>query len=422
MKKRLTRFLAICVCLIIVLSACASAPSGESTATEESKETSALELSEANAESTSSEAEPLDESSESEPSAPESHISADSDATLSEDVSITPVEPTYPEERETTLEFVKEYPVGVGGIPYYLVYETDPEYAGIEMPYDYCLDEKGNLYANFMGCLWDLQTNQSVLFETSDVVAAYLYAYEGKIYYTATDGTLSVFSIEKGVESKVRLSEPDEPPYWKIFSTDGGVPMVYRDTELYDAKGKKVRANYSVQMDEGIATIAGIEYHLGEKKSARIVGNMDGILTVGSYDTEKYADKSVVGEIIYYQYDSKGNPISEFAIYELMKREFFPCQLEQNGDICKWYIGFTVQIGKYCFESVMDAYYMLGTDNQIYALLIYPDRAELYKINPGYSDVMPIDLDNAQSPMESPDFWEGVFAADVLDSVSGKDA
>ena len=119
MKKRLTRLFAVCLGLIIVLSACAcastdvDAPSDNSVATEESKATSALELSEMNAESTSSEAEPSDEeSSESEPSTPDEHLSADAEASLSGGITITPIEPTYPEERETTLEFVKKYPLG----------------------------------------------------------------------------------------------------------------------------------------------------------------------------------------------------------------------------------------------------------------------------------------------------------------------
>ena len=150
-KKRLTRLLAICVCLIVVLSACASVdvPSDNSTSTEESKATSALELSEVNAESTSSEA---------EPSAPEGHISADDDATLSGDITITPIEPILPEERETTLEKVLSFDIGIDGVVQYnFTFYDDPSGATMTNIGRIFTDGNGIFY--YKSCQRDLKKN-----------------------------------------------------------------------------------------------------------------------------------------------------------------------------------------------------------------------------------------------------------------------
>ena len=100
-----------------------------------------------NAESTSTEAEPSDKSSENEPSTPDEHISADSDATLSEDITITPIEPIYPEERETTLEKVLSFDIGIDGLfQYRMLYYDDPSIADIEVPGEILICGDGKFY------------------------------------------------------------------------------------------------------------------------------------------------------------------------------------------------------------------------------------------------------------------------------------
>ena len=240
MKKRLTRLLAICVCLIVVLSACASVdvPSDNSTSTEESKATSALELSEVNAESTSSEA---------EPSAPEGHISADDEASLSGDVTITPIEPTYPEERETTLEKLATFETGKEGLfEYGFVYETDPSDPTIELPFICAVDQNGNVYADTKAgvvCLNDganLYDSPSIgMLPVLDMIVC-----GGDLFVKDDHGDYHRFSLEKGLENaslvKTYHNEENTDIIFGSFVDVGkDEPIISYDGTFYSLDGKQ---------------------------------------------------------------------------------------------------------------------------------------------------------------------------------------
>ena len=189
---------------------------------------------------------------------------------------------------------------------------------------------------------------------------------------------------------------------------------MYQDEKMYDANGSKVSSDYTIHSSQGAMTINGIRYEIGDQPFQRVLSNVNDVLVVRTYNYASYPSRTAVDEYIYYQIGADGNLISEFAIYQQWTPENLPCNLAQGDAVCKWYTGQSVQIGKHCFTGVLSAYNFVGADNQIYALIIYPDRAELYRINPGYSDVTPIDFDKMGDPAESPETWGEVFGVNTF--------
>ncbi len=401
MKKRLTRRLfAVCLGLIIVLSACASvdAPSGESTTTEESKATSALELSEVNAEGTSSEAEPSDEeSSESEPSTPDEHLSADAEASLSGGITITPIEPTYPEERETTLELVKEYPLGEGGIPFELFAGENPAYVMPHVSDWFLADEKGNLYAYNGQRFYNFQTGWA--FRPSDenqlIVAEVIL--DGKWYCMTLDGILNIYTEQGEKVGSVKYPKISGDGIYTLLVSPDGKLHVEADGVFYDETGKKTEEKYvldTVKNGEDTFKLFGRMYSYD--KDLYVQGYADGILT--ACESQDYRitqcpdgiDHSHIedyNEVIFYQYDQNGDPLSEFLICFYYNSHKIPCNLVYKGVECKEYSPKAVIVGKQRFDNLIDANWFVGADGTIYLMLIDPNGGKLYKINPGYSDV-----------------------------------
>ena len=399
-KKRLTRLLAICVCLIVVLSACASVdvPSDNSTSTEESKATSTLELSEVNAESTSSETEPLDESSESEPSTPEGHISADSDATLSGDITITPIEPTYPEERETTLELVREYPLGgEGGIPFYLQYDSEPANAAIITPYSFLVDENGNVYSFDGAFFYDLQNHTELELPISERTVGSVLVYGGKLYCMNVGGVLNIYTMQEGKIDTIKFPTIKEGKEYGIFFSPDGVPLATADGKFYNIDGKQISDVYYLSEEDDHSNKLlhfGREYTF--ENDLYISSCTNGILTV--FEKQEYRIQQKLDEPPYwhvenfrediiYQYDTKGDPLSEFLFYLHYTGQKVPISVFYKGEECKSYFTKTAIIGKQRFDNLIDANWFVGADGTIYLMLIDPEGGKLYKINPGYSDV-----------------------------------
>lgn len=328
-------------------------------------------------------------------------ISADDEVTLSGDISIEPIVPVYPEERETTLELVREYPLGKGGIPFGLIYEYDPAYAMIETPLEFFMDEVGNVYSYLGSYVCDLQTSKVLKLENDGNFGTSLYAYNGKIYCTTTTGKLNVYTMERGLESSVQIVKANTFRNINLYPADDGVPMVRVDAKLYHSDGSKASCDYSLALSkdgtvaEGL-TLGGVSYHMNN--GIWIMSDLNGVLTVKEHRYRSFASRYWVDEYIFYQFGNDGNPISEFAIYQTWSPENLPCYIVDGDAVCEWYRGTDVLIGKERFENVLDTWYFVGTDQQFYMMLIYPDCGKLYRIGPGCMDVEPLDFENMEDP------------------------
>ena len=400
MKKRLTRLFAVCVCLIIVLSACASAPSGESTATEESKETSALELSEVNAESTSTEAEPSDEeSSESEPSTPEGHISADSEASLSGDITITPIEPTYPEERETTLEKLATFETGKEGLfEYGFVYAEDPSDPTIELPFICAVDQNGNVYADTKAgvvCLNDganLYDSPSIgMLPVLDMIVC-----GGDLFVKDDHGDYHRFSLEKGLENaslvKTYHNEENTDIIFGSFVDVGkDEPIISYDGAFYSLDGKQLSGSqvpyvYSEEdADMTISKVRGQSFVLNRHKGLLpyVYSASDGV--VYSFSKRFDTQNGAVYETICFCYDAQGALQSQFMIAKGTGGNV-ECEIAYGDYMLRSYQGQWISVGKTVFEGVLNSRIEAGKNGEFYLIVYYANYGEVYKINPGYSD------------------------------------
>ncbi|MBQ3154442.1 MAG: hypothetical protein IJB88_04360 [Clostridia bacterium] len=372
MKKRLTRLLAICVCMIVVLSACANAPSGESTATEESKETSALEL-------------PDEESSEIEPSTPEE--SSDSQ----------PVEPTYPEERETTLEKLATFETGKEGLfEYGFVYETDPSDPTIELPIHYCADAKGNVYADTrigIVCLND----GTVLRDSGKPIDDMIVCGE-ELFVLYLDGEICRYQLKNGLENALLVKTYRYDMLADFFAKrlmDVGMdePVIAVDDRFYCLSSTErlteYQAPYLFLTDETeymLSIVDGRFFGIGTVNGRQpwVVSAQNGIVLRVSQKNE--TKDGTVYESLHYGYDAQGNLQSAYLM-SYCKQGDVDCEIVYDAGAVRSYQGQSVAVEKNIFNNVLSHETVAGKNGEYYLVLYYANHGEVYQVNPGYSDV-----------------------------------
>ena len=365
MKKRLTRLLAICVCLIIVLSACASAPSGESTATEESKETSALELS--------------DESSESKLSTPEE--SSDSQ----------PVEPTYPEERETTLEKVMSFDIGIDGVfQYDFLFHDDPSDAMMICPGQMYADGKGTFYHTLgskLVCLndgaWFPDVNWKHI-EDIEIIG-------DALYLLRIDGSVEQYDISAGFgnptlknEYQVYDSNADE---WGTLQVLGEKePIFVSDkNEIFTLSKEPINdKDAPFLFQSGIQSVTvenGVFVSPSDDQKNELSVISDAVLWTTAYyggdDTECL------------KYGQNGNLVSRVLIDVEYHGNDTPCKVEFEHAGVRYtletYLSCQVVIGKTVFEELLQSRVFYDSYGMMYFAAYYIDHCDIYRVDAGYS-------------------------------------
>jgi hypothetical protein len=314
-----------------------------------------------------------------------------------------------PEERETTLELVQEFTLGEDGIPFYLLYDTDPSYAQIFVPYDYMMDKTGQLYMyaeNKIGS-FDSDTVLRIkdVNDTGNAYATSFLAIDENIYVLYNDGTLSSFTLKDGLKSTVKLAAGKDDSL-NLFSADG-VPMVRVSSKIYDTHGKTAALPFTLlktsDTKENVLTINSVQYTM--ENYPRILSVLDGLLTVREFQIREFKRRDegrhTIDETMIYQFDEIGNPVSRFKITELKCPKDMPCEVVLGDAVCKWCSLSTVVIGTTVFEGVYKKNVFSGADGSIYIMLVYTDGAKLYRINPGYTNVDFTDLESLEDPYYS---------------------
>jgi len=393
-KKNITkRFLAVCVCLIIVLSACASidAPSDNSTSTEESKATSALELSEVNAESTSSEAEPSEEVSESESSAPDEHISADDNASLAGDITITPVEPVIPEERETTLEKVLSFDIGIDGMfQYDFLFHDDPSDAMMICPGKVYTDGKGTFYHTLgskLVCLndgvWIPDVNWTHI-EDIEIIG-------DALYLLRLDGSVEHYDISAGfgnptLKSEYQVYDSDADEWGTLLTLGEKEPIFFSDkNEIFTLSKEPINdkdAPFLFQSGIQAVTVENGAFVIpADDKKNELSAISDAVLwTTAYYDGD---DTECL------KYGQNGNLVSRVLIDVEYHGNDTPCKVEFEHAGVRYtletYLSCQVVIGKTVFEELLQSRVFYDFYGTMYLAAYYTDHCDIYRVNAGYT-------------------------------------
>ena len=351
------RILAMTLCLALTLLACACAASNATVSAPESTD---------NKGDSSTDLSTMEQTGTSLPVAQMSSQPATSDEVSA------PTEPKVPEEKETTLELVQEISVGDGGIPITMLYEDDATYSTLEYPFRYFADEKGNIYYFWHRYFGNLQTGAVLEIPYSTDYFRAFAAYNGSIYALAKSGVLKTYTLEEGLLSSTKIPTRNEIDYASLEVSKDGTIVIRIQNELYDATGNCLSKNeaHNLQSDE------------------TLLSGGSTIRTIRKTQEKTFVSGSYYLEDIYYQFDENGNVLAAFATSSNYAGDLLACSIfDEWGKECKWYPGYIVKIESYSFNGVLFDTVFQGADNSLYLLLLYPDHADLYRINPGYSDV-----------------------------------
>ena len=400
MKKR---FLAILLCLSVLLMACACAaeimePPAVSE-TESKAPTPQFTLSEVNAESSKTE----------EPAAPSETAPAESEpqGTISMEESeielepvqpvepVQPIEPIKPEEKETTLEKVLSFDIGEDGLfAYEFLYPNDgPATDPVEIvfPPVRAVDENGNLYVQYF-IDWDpyvfcVNTGEKVAIKRKENWG--MHVKDGRIFLTSnlmdTKGILE-YTLE-GLQREY-IS--------KAF--------VYGTKLRFDALGEP----YVAIPEVGLQTLDG--EILKMETYPKITADDDGVqsLTYGNYQEvlpsdERYHSFSMYGDRMIRASDGKWSiyDLSDNTLYRFTcdiagnKNNRAECYISDGEGAITSYTRRFFTLGDTVIEA-MEFELITSWNGDLYLLAYYPDHGDLYRFELGYTEFPVEGLENAE--------------------------
>ena len=392
MKKR---FLAILLCLSVLLMACAcAAETMEPPAVSETESQAPapqFTLSEVNAESSKTE----------EPAAPSETAPAESEPqeTISMEESeielepVQPIEPIKPEEKETALEKVLTFKTGENGlVAYDFIYAESVTSADISIEAKYCADHRGNIYIARGGKLTCLNTGEFFSYSMRQSVRG-IKICEENLYISFMDDTVEKYSLKNGV-SGAKLAETYHTRGGSLVDIGGSEPILYTsDDQWYTldgnllAEGERPYVLESKEEGHPVSKKDGVPYtiYLKEGKTPAVMScTPSGVTTLVA---QHYVTTDlVISELLLSHYDGNGNLQSEF-LFGYTTTDMVPCEISYPRGILTQYQGWAVTIGEIVFQNVLKPCIVIGPDGIYYAILYYADYGEIYKITPGYSEV-----------------------------------
>lgn len=416
------------LCLSVLLMACACAaetmePPAVSE-TESQAPTPQFTLSEVNAESSKTE----------EPAAPSETAPAESELqeTISMEESeielepIQPIEPITPEEKETTLEFLRSYSTGTEGIFLGTMNDGEKE-TGLTTPSRYYIDLKGSLYYYL-----DLDEIRSA--ETGEAVdvsapgpAVPSIAVSNGIYYRLSRksirGQENVFEIylhqytkEDGLISTVQFPNSNGA---SLYTLKDGTVLVAAGGKLYDTNGKLSSVElpqFEVsEKGDSLMVLPGKKVLLPQASSL-----VRGGLEKYTLSCSQLVDRDgIFIENWYSQYNTEGDCLSAFRIL-WASGKFEECHyVTETGGVCEGYFASDVLVGNTLLKSTLAYEVIQDAKCDLYLLAIYPDRADLYRIDQGYTDIVFGELetemfDDLTDPMEEASVGSSLLSEDVV--------
>ncbi len=353
---------------------------------------------------------------------------------------------TVPEERETVLEHIATLETGINGAFEYaiLIGEDEQPFLSCPTPLFYCADESGNVYTDWVyngqPCILRLNDGAYFLYSSLNDSTHGMVCCGDSIFVCYMDGSVNEFSIEGGIENGyLKASYPtgvsdseslvslidigEDEPLLRVTTSldlkeneersasdmieegsfllylekgDGkGTLLPYQET-FYTLAWEKVPVSElpyipeleTVESDCAVMrSDASRPYRVAQNNYGDTVKSIDGngiYLEIG-----QYADTMGIGEYIYFSYDTVGNLLSKVMMIEVSdgyKPCSIPFTLVPGGEVTEYFAD-TVTVGETVFEDVLDNYIVSGRGGALYLVLYYPNEVELYRIDPGYSDV-----------------------------------
>ncbi len=399
MKKR---FLAMLLCLSVLLMACACAAETEApvVSTPEHKEHSPqFTLSEVNAESSTTQ----------EPAAPSETAPAESEPqeTISMEESdielepiqpvepIQPIEPIKPEEKETTLEKVFSFDIGIDGVmEYSFLFHDDPSTASIVVPGSLYTDGAGTFYHTDDSSILRLNDGAEFPFiawaEVLDMEIHENDFYILKSNSTGLEGILYHYDVSGGFESPILKATYDKLPAG-VLGWVNNAPVVFYQGKMYCIGEKQYSATQapyaftsmpenavSIQKQNGTLTIM-----QGEAFNCYVP-------VVNSFGTVVVEKREGNIDTIYTTVDSNGNTLARFMVDIERNANDISCKVDFNwyGDVLtvETYRSRSAFIGDKAFEDLLANQVFYDANGNAYFAAYYLDRCDIYSIDQGYSD------------------------------------
>ncbi|MBE6578565.1 MAG: hypothetical protein E7651_02015 [Ruminococcaceae bacterium] len=394
MKKRV---LAILLCLSVLLMACACvAETMEPPAVSETESQAPapqFTLSEVNAESSKTQ----------EPAAP-SEIEPQGTISMEEsDIELEPIQPIepiqtiVPVEKETTLEKIFSFDIGVDGVlEYNFIFYDDPSVANIASPGLIFTDGNGSFYHADDSQLIRLNDGVCLPKRLPDAVED-IEICGNSLYILDADAVIYQYDISDGFENATLLKKTDafknEGSPGRLYSLGVGEPVYYSASgDMYTlSKMKYYPYDHDGKTSENVLQNAesGI---LSVTECVDVYRYFQGISNTTFMLAECQNDSR---NSIYTTFDPNGNILSRFMLaINTGVRTKCERAFDWYGEVytVKSYVSFCASLGNHTFENLLRTQVFCDANGRAYFAAYYLDRCDIYSINQGYSNIQfPVD-------------------------------
>ena len=381
------RILAMTLCLALTLLACACAASNASVSAPESTD---------NKDESSTDLSTMEQPDASTPASQMSSQAAPSDEESK------PTEPILPEEKETTLEKVLSFEIGMEGLfEYGFLYYDDPSEAEVRIPGFLFADGNGNFYHT--DDVWIVRLNDGAKFPYSNQFQCIDISTHGNLFYVLTgDGIARKYDISAGFEKAVLVKE------YPLFEANVGSGELYhtgdveplfrdRDGTFFTLKKEalpeeKVPFVYDNTQKTDLEVNEEGRFSIAENTDERIYVPFFGAqgIVLTKQSSPDIQETYVQSTNIYTEYSSRGELLSRFVYLVQYSTAKHPCNIQyQSGNTVytleKTYT-LDLFVNSYSFEDALGSNIIFGDDGCSYLAVYYSDYGEVYRIKPGYTD------------------------------------
>ncbi len=331
-----------------------------------------------------------------------------SQPTSSDEVS-KPTEPTLPEERETTLEKVLSFEIGIDGLyDYGFTYYDDPSTADIYSP--------GFMYTNGDGLFYHVVDSKLVCLNDGAWLPFWLGNFicdiqicGDRLFLMTNDGIAHEYNIANGLANASLVKEyvifkqyeefahfgyvVNDRPTVQYYTKEGNVSFPngpYYTLEKKQLRDSELRLPYVYV--EAMRDGSSIQCVDGEIKSWAVVEEAYSVLSATSDEITLCEANAPDGIGVLVAYDSNGNLLSRYGIqypssaddYETKSCE----RLFNQGGLAtlKEYSAYAFTIDTVVFEDLVDSNLWIDSAGNHYFAAYYIDHCDVYRIDPGYSD------------------------------------
>ena len=311
-------------------------------------------------------------------------------------------EPNMPEKKETTLEKVLSFDIGMDGLfEYGFLYDDKPSEAEIRIPGFLFADSEGNFYHT--DDVWIVRLNDGAKFPYSNQFQCIDISTHGNLFYVLTgDGIARKYDISAGFEKAVLVKE------YPLFEANvgsgelyhtGDVEPLFRDRdgtfftlEKEALPEEKVPFVYDNTQKTDLSVNEEGRFSIAENTNERIYVPFFGAqgIVLTKQSSPDIQETYVQSTNIYTEYSSRGELLSRFVYLVQYSTAKHPCNIQYQSGNTVYTLEKTYTqdlfVGSFSFEDVLGSNVIFGDDGCSYLAVYYSDHGEVYRIEPGYTD------------------------------------